>query len=86
MGIDIRVTSPWVPKQSTSHTRLLDLARRSADHTRFDAILVPTNRPVEFLSECIGLAQQTTIRLIIVCSKRVNRSQVIEIARRAPAL
>jgi hypothetical protein len=79
----MRVTSHWVPQQSASHAGLLYSARRSADGIRFDAILVPTNRPVEYLTACIGLTQQTAIPLIVVCSRRVNKSQVIEVARRA---
>ena len=43
---------------------------------------MPTNRPVGMLSECIGLALDTSISLIVVCSKRVNKDQVIAEARR----
>lgn len=42
--------------------------------------MVPTNRPVEFLDDCIGLASETAIPLIVVCSKRVKKDQVIDAA------
>jgi hypothetical protein len=47
---------------------------------QFDAIMVPTNRPVEFLDDCIRLASETGVPLIVVCSKRVTRNQVIDAA------
>lgn len=50
---------------------------------QFDAILVPTNRKVEWLSDCIGLALETAIPLIVICSKRVQKRQVIDAAKRA---
>jgi hypothetical protein len=80
--IEIRVTSHWIPEQNASHDRLLDSSRHSADRAQLNAILVPTNRPVGMLSECIGLALDTSIPLIVVCSKRVNKDQVINEARR----
>ena len=40
--------------------------------------MVPTNRPVEFLSDCVDLARETAILLIVVCSKRVTRRQVFD--------
>ena len=40
--------------------------------------MVPTNRPVEFLRDCIDLARETTIPLIVVCSKRVTKDQVVD--------
>lgn len=79
--IEVRVTSHWIPEQSASHIELLE----SSDHqgrAQFDAILVPTNRPVGSLSACITLARQTAIPLIVVCSKRVKKRQVIEVAER----
>jgi hypothetical protein len=45
---------------------------------RFDAIVVPTNRPVKFLRDCIDLARETSIPLIVVCSKRVTKDQVVD--------
>jgi len=74
------VVSHWVPEQSESHARLLDSSRRSSTRTRFDAILVPTNRPVGNLAFCIELALKTRIPLIVVCSKKVDRGQVISMA------
>ena len=76
------MTSHWIPEQNASHDRLLDSSHQSSDRAQFDAILVPTNRPVESLSDCIGLALETAIPLIVVCSKRVNKDQVIDAARR----
>ena len=40
--------------------------------------MVPTNRPVKFLRDCIDLARETTIPLIVVCSKRVTKDQVVD--------
>jgi hypothetical protein len=73
------VTPPRFPEQNPSHIELLESSDRQG-RGQFDAILVPTNRPVGFLSACITLAQQTAIPLIVVCSKRVNGWQVIEAA------
>lgn len=39
---------------------------------------MPTNRPVKFLRDCVRLARETTVPLIVVCSKRVTKSQVVE--------
>jgi glycosyltransferase involved in cell wall biosynthesis len=77
--IEIRVTPHRFPEQNPSHIELLESSDRQG-RGQFDAILVPTNRPVGFLSACITLAQQTAIPLIVVCSKRVNGWQVIEAA------
>jgi hypothetical protein len=49
---------------------------------RFDAIVVPTNRPVGFLEDCLDLASRTGIPLIVACSKRVKKREVIEAAAR----
>jgi hypothetical protein len=80
--IELRVTPHWIPEHSTSHDRLLDTSHQSSGRVQFDAILVPTNRLVESLSACIGLALETAIPLIVVCSKRVKKRQVIDAARR----
>lgn len=77
------MTSDWVPEQSASHDWLLDSSRQSSGRVQFDAIVVPTNRRVEVLSDCIGLALETEIPLIVVCSKRVDMHQVIDVATRA---
>lgn len=71
------------PEQNASHIELLESSDQSQGRARFDAILVPTHRPVNFLSTCIDLARQTAVPLIVACSRMVNRSQVIEVARRA---
>jgi hypothetical protein len=76
--IEIRVTPHWTPKQRTSHDGLLDPSHQVASNARFDAIVVPTNRPIEFLRACIDLARETNIPLIVVCSKRVNKDQVVD--------
>lgn len=75
--------SDWVPEQSESHTRLLDFSHRSFTRAQFDAILVPTNRPVKNLNFCIKLALKTQVPLIVVCSKKVTQDQVKEIATQA---
>jgi hypothetical protein len=77
------VTSDWAPVQSASHDGLLDSSHRSSDRAQFDAIVVPTNRPVAMFPDCIGLARQTAIPLIVVCSKRVDRRQVTAAATHA---
>jgi hypothetical protein len=74
------VTSDWISKHHTSHNGLLDSSSQSPDGTRFDAIVVPTNRPVESLSDCLDLASRAAIPLIVACSKRVDRYQVIKAA------
>jgi hypothetical protein len=79
-GIDIRVTPHWVHGQSASHRRLLDSSRRPPTRARFDAIVVPTNRPVDSLTACMGLALETCIPLIVICSKLVQYGEVIDMA------
>jgi hypothetical protein len=74
------VTSPRPPEQNPSHNGLLDSSHESLVQKRFGAILVPTNRLVGSLSFCIGLARETRIPLIVVCSKRVNKDQVMAAA------
>ena len=75
--------SHWVPEQSESHAGLLDSSRRSSTPARFDAIVVPTKRPANSLNDCIGLALKTHIPLIVVCSKKVHRHEVINMAAEA---
>ena len=74
------MTSHWIPKRSASHNGLLDFSPQSQDGARFDAIMVPTNRPVEYLDGCIDLASRTVVPLIVACSKRVKRQQVVHLA------
>jgi hypothetical protein len=76
------VTSHWIPKQSASHDGLLDSSNQSSGRAQFDAIVVPTNRPVESLRDCINLALKTAIPLIVICSKRVDKDEVIQAAER----
>ena len=68
------------PEQNPSHNGLLDSSHESLVQKPFGAILVPTNRPVESLSFCIDLARKTHIPLIVVCSKRVSKDEVIAAA------
>lgn len=42
--------------------------------------MVPTNRPVKYLSDCIDLGSRTGIPLIVACSKWVTKYEVIEAA------
>jgi hypothetical protein len=72
-----------VRQQSESHAGLLDESRRTPAHARFDAIVVPTYRPVNRLRSCIGLAQRTQTPLIVVCSRAVSQDEVIKMAARA---
>ena len=74
------MTSYWVHEQSESHDGLLDSSGQSPDRVQFDAIVVPTNRPVDMLGDCLDLALETAIPLLVVCSKRVNRHQVTAMA------
>jgi hypothetical protein len=76
------VTPNWIPEYSTSHNELLESTVRPTRDVRFDAIVVPTNRPVRFLRDCLELASRTRIRLIVACSKRVTKHEVIEAAAR----
>jgi glycosyltransferase involved in cell wall biosynthesis len=76
------VTSHGFPKQNASHIELLESSDQPQGRAQFDAILVPTHRPVKFLRACIRLAQRTGIPLIVVCSRKVNTDQVIEAAQR----
>jgi glycosyltransferase involved in cell wall biosynthesis len=78
-----RVTSPRPPEQKESHAGLLDKSRRVPTHARFDAIVVPTYRPVKGLRSCIDLAQRTEAPLIVVCSRAVRQDEVIRRAARA---
>ena len=77
------MTSPQVPEQSESHVGLLDESRMAPTNTRFDAILVPTYRPVATLRSSIGLARRTKTPLIVMCSRAVSQKEVIELATRA---
>lgn len=77
------MTSDGVPQHRASHKGLLDSSPQHPGRTGFDAILVPTNRPVRMLRDCIALARDTAIPLIVVCSKRVDKDQVFKAARRA---
>ena len=79
----MRVTPQRVPEQSASHHGLLDSAYQPAIHARFDAIVVPTNRPVESLTACMQLARETGIPLIVICSRLVRREEVIALAATA---
>jgi hypothetical protein len=77
------VTSPRIPGQSDSHAGLLDErveSRSVSDHARFDAIVVPTYRPVAVLRNSIGLARRTQTPLIVACSRAVTQNEVIELA------
>lgn len=71
------MTPHGVPEQSASHDGLLDSSRRPCNYARFDAIVVPTSRPVTSLTGCMELAHATCIPLIVVCSKLVQSSQVV---------
>lgn len=77
------MTSPQILRQSESHAGLLDESRTAPAHARFDAILVPTYRPVRQLRSCISLARRTGIPLIVVCSRAVNQKEVIDRATQA---
>ena len=77
------MTSPRVPEQRESHAGLLDESRRASTDTLFEAIVVPTYRPVRRLRSCIDLAQRTNVPLIVVCSKEVRQNEVIKRAARA---
>jgi hypothetical protein len=76
------VTPHWIPEQSASHSGLLDSSHQPSGRAQFDAIVVPTNRRVKSLRACIGLALRTSIPLIVICSKRVDKDEVIQAAKR----
>jgi hypothetical protein len=77
------VTSSQLPQQNESHAGLLEESRKAPIRARFDAIVVPTYRPVTRLRSSIGLARRTGIPLIVVCSRAVSQKEVIERASRA---
>lgn len=82
-GIETRVTSRQVPEQSESHAGLLDESHKASGRAQFDAILVPTYRSPIYrspssLEDCINLAVRTRIPLVVVCSKDVNRFDVLD--------
>jgi hypothetical protein len=52
-------------------------------HARFDAIVVPTHRPVERLRSGLGIARRTRKPLIVLCSRAISQDEVIERAARA---
>jgi hypothetical protein len=74
---EIGVSSPLITEQHPSHNGLLDSSHESMVQGQFGAILVPTNRPVKSLEFCISLAREAGIPLIVVCSKRVSKEEVI---------
>jgi hypothetical protein len=80
--IEIRVTPSRIPEQKTSHGGLLDTEHESQTQEKFGAILVPTNRTVDKLAFGIGLARESGIPLIVLCSKRVRKGEVIAAASR----
>jgi TIR domain len=51
-----------------------------SSRARFDAILIPTCRPVTRLRSCIGLARRTQTPLIVACSRAASQSEVIGMA------
>jgi hypothetical protein len=73
--------SSRIPRHGTTLEGLPDFSPDSPDSGGFDAIVVPASRPVEFIDDSIGLAARTAVPLVVVCSKRVNRHQVIERAQ-----
>lgn len=74
------MTAHRVPEHRTSHNELLDFAFRPARGAAFDAIVVPTNRKVHVLEHCLELASREGVPLIVACSKRVTKREVIEAA------
>jgi glycosyltransferase involved in cell wall biosynthesis len=74
------VTPDEIPEQSASHHQLLVSSRSSRTSDRFDAIVVPTNRPVESLTACMALAREADVPLIVICSKLVNQGEVKDMA------
>lgn len=77
------MTSPPVPDQSESHAGLLDYSRTAPAGARFEAIVVPTHRPVHRLRASIGLAKRTKRPLIVMCSRAVRQDDVIRQANEA---
>ena len=76
------MTPNWVPEYSTSHNKLLESTVQPTRDVRFDAIVVPTNRPVKRLEDSLRLASGMDIPLIVACSKRVTKDEVFEEAAR----
>lgn len=74
------MTYPQVPYQSESHAGLLDVSGIASAQAWFDAIVVPTHRPVARLRSCIRLAGRTQTPIIVMCSRAVSQDDVIELA------
>ena len=72
----------WVPEYITSHNKLLESTVQPTQSMRFDAIVVPTNRPVKYLKDSLKLTSDMRIPLIVACSKRVTKHEVFEEAAR----
>ena len=77
------MTSPQVPDQRPSHAGLLDKSRIAPGAAQFNAIVVPTHRPVDWLSVCIRLAKRTQRPLVVMCSGAVGKDDVIRRATEA---
>jgi hypothetical protein len=77
------VTSLRVTEQGESHLELLDESPWAPADALFDAILVPTHRPVNRLWSGIDLARRTHTPLIVVCSGQVRQKEVIDLAAQA---
>lgn len=78
------MTSLSVPDQSESHAGLLeDYSGPVSARARFDAIVVPTHRPVQRLRASIDLAKRTNRPLIVMCSRAVRQDEVIRQANEA---
>jgi hypothetical protein len=84
--------TPKVHGQSPSHAGLLIESGTASAHAWFDAIVMPTHRPVEGLPtddpvaglrSCIVLAQQANTPLIVMCSKGASKRDVYRLTEDA---
>jgi hypothetical protein len=79
----IQPLRPWAPEQSESHAGLLSRLRLPVPTGRFDAILVSANGPVRDLRSSIGLAHTTSTPLLVMCSRRAQKEEIVAMAAQA---
>ncbi|SNT44516.1 hypothetical protein SAMN05421812_106120 [Asanoa hainanensis] len=70
------------PRHHLSHASLLDHVQRPIRHERLDAIIVPTARPIAYLSYALALANRLDCPVVALCSMRANADEAYRAARR----
>jgi len=70
------------PRHHLSHARLLHHVERPSRHESLDAIIVPTARPIAYLSYALELAKKLNCPVVALCSMRANADEAYRAARR----